>query len=318
MRGPVISDFDPVFLAIPEGYLNSRSIESPLKLPPNLAHCRAMQAPNQAQFEFWNGDMAQRWLSVEAAHYRAFKPVSDALLAAADIGPDDTILDVGCGTGDTTLRAAAMTSGMVLGLDISDVMLERARKSAAGVNNVAFQSGDAQTHAFEPRTFDRLVSRFGMMFFDDLVAAFRNLQGAMTPNGSMTFICWGDPDSNPWFGLPRKVAADRLGAPPPQDPNAPGPFGFADGQRVVGLMQAAGLKDPVVEVVDIGLTAGDTPKDVLEGAAVGPIASLMREKNGGPDDLAAILEAYAIALADYQTDEGIVIPARLNLFRANA
>jgi SAM-dependent methyltransferase len=242
------------------------------------------------------------------------------LLSAARLGPGDAVLDVGCGTGASTLAVAdRVAEGSVVGVDISRPLLERARIRAATaeIANVSFLLADAQTHRFPAGGVDILVSRLGMMFFEDPVAAFRNLGRALRPGGRIAFVAWAGVKDNPWFHVPRDAAVSRLGAAPSADPSAPGPLAFQDAGRVAGLMAAAGLRDVRAEQVRIMLT----PPGGVGGAArvasrVGPAARIMKAHDGTETDAAVIEEDVARAFRKYDTNGLTRVPATINLFTA--
>src|SRR5881628_2723223 len=154
----------------------------------------------------------------------------------ARIGAGERVIDIGCGCGDTTIALARRVgpAGLVLGIDVSAPMLARAADAAreAGVAHVRFEHADAQTHRFPAQAFDVLYSRFGVMFFSDPAAAFGNLRTALRPGGRLGFVCWQAVPENPWIAVPLEAAAQHMALPPPPAPGAPGPFSFADPERV--------------------------------------------------------------------------------------
>jgi SAM-dependent methyltransferase len=168
--------------------------------------------------------------------------------------PGERVLDVGCGYGTSTLEAAKRVapSGRVVGVDISAAMLEPARQrvAAGGVDNVELLQADAQVHPFEPASFDVVISRFGIMFFDDPQAGFGNLARALRPGGRLVFVCPQDPLKSEWVRIAFGAAVAALGrAPDLGPPGAPGPFALADGDRLARLLTAAGLRDVALEAV---------------------------------------------------------------------
>jgi len=203
-------------------------------------------AENQAQHEMWNnpGRMAA-WKDEEPS----LAAVAEPLLVAARPALAERVLDIGCGGGVTTLLAAGKTgsSGHALGIDISEAMVELAteRAAKAGLPNVAFEVADAQTGVFPQAPFNVALSRFGVMFFDDPVAAFSNIGRHLHPSGRLAFACWQGAEQNRWFPaeLMRKYrpspAAGDLAATRP----APGPFAFGDPGYVEGLLVAAGFAE---------------------------------------------------------------------------
>ncbi|GKY87355.1 class I SAM-dependent methyltransferase [Sinisalibacter aestuarii] len=276
-----------------------------------------MTEANRTQAEYWASAAGLKWIEHEEALDTAMSGMLGMMLDAAEIQASDRVLDIGCGTGASTLGAAhRVPAGEVLGVDISAPLLDRARDRARrlGIGNAAFLLADAQSHVFDGPPFGVLVSRIGMSFFSDTVAGLRNLAGAMAPGGRMAFVSWAGTDINPWFLLPRIAAEARLGPAPNADPNAPGPTAFQDAARVAALMHEAGLFDISAAPVEIVLT----PPNGIPGAAaasrVGPAARIMKAHRGTRDDEAAIEDAVATAFAPFETDGAVVVPAVVNLF----
>jgi SAM-dependent methyltransferase len=173
--------------------------------------------------------------------------------AAADVRPGDHVVDIGCGTGQTTREAArAAVNGSALGVDVSAPMLERARRlaEAEGLRNVTFERGDAQSHRFPPARFDLCISRFGTMFFTDPIAAFTNIARAMRPGARLTLLVWQDSDRNEWFTAVRQALAGST-PPTPTDSDLE-PFSLADPTHTQRILTAAGL-------ADVGFTAVHEP-----------------------------------------------------------
>ncbi|MDR0345634.1 MAG: methyltransferase domain-containing protein [Nocardiopsaceae bacterium] len=165
--------------------------------------------------------------------------------AAADVRPDERVLDIGCGTGQTTREAArSAVNGSALGVDISPRMLERAREltDAEGPSNASYQLGDAQRHPFPAAGFDLGISRFGTMFFADPVAAFTNIGGALRPEGRLMIMVWQAPGRNEWFTSNHQALAAGT-APVTAPPDAPDPFSLADPAATRDLLAAAGFAE---------------------------------------------------------------------------
>lgn len=279
------------------------------------------EGPNKDQAEFWSSESGNKWVENAVFLDAAMAPALDCVLDAAALQPGESVLDIGCGTGASTLAAAEAVApgGRVAGADISPVMLEAARTRAAeaGWETVEFMLADAQTHAFEPGVFDAMISRFGVMFFADSTAAFGNMAQAMRPGGRMHFACWSGLLRNPWFSLPREVAVARLGAPEPADPRAPGPMAFAEPDYVIGILESAGLVEVSAREVEIELTPLGTVEEVAKFAAhVGPASRILKEKGGTAEDTRVIVDALSERMRDYATPEGVRVPAVLNLFSA--
>jgi len=280
-----------------------------------------METGNEDQAAYWGQSASgQKWLTFEDQLDANHVPVLDLVLEKAALRPGMQVLDIGCGTGASVIAAAAQVgeSGFVTGADISEPFMERARAraAAAGVSNVDFTVADAQSYPFKPESYDAIISRFGVMFFADPVAAFANMARALRPGGQMTFATWGPLAGNPWFSVTHKIAASRLGSPPKLGADAPGPMAFQDVERVTGLFNAAGLSVQV-ETHDMHLTPLGTLSDVVAlSTRVGPAARIMGLFEGTEEDAAAIAEGVADAFSAHVTPDGVRLPALINLFQA--
>ncbi|PRH77170.1 SAM-dependent methyltransferase [Streptomyces solincola] len=264
---------------------------------------------NTEQAEAWNGYEGEHW----ARHQDRWNAVNDGfnepLLNAAAIGAGDRVLDVGCGSGRTTRLAARRAGdGAATGLDLSGPMLARAREAAdrEGVANAAFVQGDAQVHPFEPASFDRAVSRFGVMFFADPAAAFGAIGRAVRPGGRLAFVCPADPDGNDWLTvlstLKDLVPMGGIGAP-----GQPGMFSLADPAAIRAVLAAAGWTNPGVHRVEAygewGADAGDVAAFM---AGMGPGRHLLGRLD--PGQRAEAGRRLTEALRRYERPDG---PLRL-------
>lgn len=215
-------------------------------------------ANNSEQIEIWNGDIGQRWTEEQALLDAMLAPLGLAGLERADITPGTRVLDIGCGCGDTSLAIAEQVGadGHITGIDISEPMLARAQARAEGRKNLTFQKADATTHRFAPASADLIFSRFGVMFFDDPVAAFSNMRGALTPEGRLCNVVWRPVRENPWVLKSLMVAAEHVQMPQPARPEDPGPFSFGEPERVERILGAAGFDNIALEPVDAKITVG--------------------------------------------------------------
>jgi len=190
---------------------------------------------------------------------------------------------------------------------VSQPMLEVARSRAASPDlaQLSLQEGDASVAAL-PANVDLLFSRFGVMFFNDPSAAFRHLREALRPGGRCVFVCWRAPRDNPWAMAPLSAARAATGvAPPPADPCAPGPFAFADDERVQAILSAAGFDAMRVQRCDVPLFLGATPRAAAEFAVqTGPVSRFVREV--GVERLPVILDAVERVLAPLASADGHV------------
>ena len=252
---------------------------------------------NQDQKDFWNGAMGHEWAQQQERLDINLSAVHDALMPFAAPKPGEAVLDIGCGTGTTSMALADAVGrqGRVTGIDISQEMLGLARHRGQGRANLAFVEADAAQTPFSPE-HDLLFSRFGVMFFDDPPAAFANLRKAARPGGRLAFACWRSPPENPWASAPIMAAKPFLPDVPPPDPLAPGPFAFADGNRVEAILKQAGFRDIALSKFDGVMDMG---RD-LELAAdytlrIGPLARAA----SGLDD--AVKQKIALAVRDVFT-----------------
>lgn len=277
-----------------------------------------MQTANQPQADFWTSPTGRAWIKHEGALDATMEGILQALLDAAALNGAGAVLDVGCGTGASTLAAARVVApGTVLGLDIAAPMLERARARARaeGVANASFRLGDAQVERLPEDRFDILISRFGMSFFDDSLAAFRNLARTLRRGGRMVFVSWDGLDRNPWFALPEQAARRRLGVPPDPPSAGPGPLAFADPGHVLDLMERAGLADGRVDTRGIDLTPPGGPSGAARLAIhVGPAARLLRLCNASPEDRAATAAGIEAAFAPFGQGAAFRIPSSVHVF----
>lgn len=271
-----------------------------------------MAGDNASQVADWNGAVGEHWAAEQERTDRLIRAFGEAALAAAKPQPGEAVLDVGCGCGDTSLSLADAVgpSGRVLGVDVSGPMLAVARQRASGRVNLTFEEADA-SKASLPGLFDLMFSRFGVMFFDDPPAAFTQLRKALRPGGRLAFVCWAMPMDNPWAALPAQTARKVSGLTlPPPDPIAPGPFAFADQDRVTGILAAAGFTAISHQPFEAPMYLGSSPRSAAEGAVrIGPASRVARE--AGPDKLPAIVDAIEAALAPHAGADGAVsLPGR--------
>jgi ubiquinone/menaquinone biosynthesis C-methylase UbiE len=207
--------------------------------------------PNAEQITYWNEVSAPKWLRFQKVLDQQLGELGRSVMDRAAIRAGEHVLDVGCGCGDTTLELARRVGrdGSVVAIDVSTPMLERAIENARAreVANVAFWNADAQTYGLPPAAFDLVYSRFGVMFFVDPARAFSNLGRALRSGGRVSFVCWQALERNAWMAVPMAAAARVIPSPARPGPEAPGPFSFADPNRVRGILGGAGFTDVTVE-----------------------------------------------------------------------
>ena len=262
--------------------------------------------PNENMTAAWDGDEGAHWAANADRYDETVRAHHARLFEAAAIGAGEAVLDIGCGTGRTTRDAArAAGSGHALGVDLSGPMLMVARDRARteGLTNVEFLQADAQVHAFDPGTFDVVISRFGVMFFDDQGAAFTNLARAQPRGGRLALLAWQELAANEWLSTVRSTLAmgRELPAPPA---GSPGPFGLADPAYVAQVLEAAGYTDvdlaPVNSPMQLG---GDIDAAYAFVSTIGPVVGML--EGLGPDEQREALEALRAALDAHQTGDGV-------------
>ena len=263
---------------------------------------------NTDMAEYWNGRPADVWVTEAERFDSMLAPFGRRLLTAAALEPGERVLDVGCGNGAVSLEAARAVGpgGRVTGLDLSAPMLEVARRRAEeqGID-VDFVQGDAQTASFD-QPFDVVVSRFGVMFFDDPEVAFANLAKATRPGGRLCFVCWQEMFANEWIAVPAMAMVAHVGIPELPEPGAPGPFALADAQRTRGLLESAGWSEVTVEEHKDGMRMGRDPEDVVAFMLSDEMGRRLVEGKD-PEAVQAGTEATLEALRPYATPEGVVL-----------
>ena len=271
--------------------------------------------PNFDQIACWNGDMAANWVEHNALMEAMLAPVGERILDTLSLPATARALDVGCGCGLPTLSLAQRIGpdGSVIGIDVSAPMLalaeELAVQDTADRAEVTFLEADAQTHAFKPESLEIVFSRFGVMFFDDPVAAFRNIHNALTVNGQLAFCCWQPRAVNPFMTMPAMAALELLPAPPEMPPRTPGPFAFAEADYVEAILIEAGFKDIAITPISHPLVFGSglSVEEIVERLVnIGPIAQMVRE---APEGLQQAIREKVIAAVSpfYEQSSGMTL-----------
>jgi SAM-dependent methyltransferase len=280
------------------------------------------ESPSASQSFVEKGGEA--WVRMQDRTDQLVDPPGRVAMDRLGVVAGERVLDVGCGCGQTLLELAELVGprGHVLGVDISPPMLARARERVADRPTVALALGDAQTHAFAPGAFDALYSRFGVMFFDDARAAFRNLRTAARPGGRLSFVCWQELAKNPWAARPLEAVMRLL--PPSAMPDMlregrPGPFFLSEPARVRAILGDAGWSDVSVEPFEMPLHLGGAAtldEAVAYSLQIGPAARAM---TGAPEALAPALEAaLREALAPFASARGVFLDGAAFVVRARA
>jgi SAM-dependent methyltransferase len=236
------------------------------------------QADNE-QAALWNGRAGRTWVDMQEVLDHLFKPFEDLLVEAVRAASGHRVLDVGCGTGSTTLAVARRLDapGHCLGVDISDPMIAAAQARAQREDTPAsFIRADVQRHAFEPASFDTIISRFGVMFFEDPVQAFANLRRAASNDARLHVIAWRSAAENPFMTTAERAAAPLLPNLPARRPGAPGQFAFADRHRVSAILEESGWTGVDIQPINVDCTL---PEKALLGylTRLGPVGLILQE-----------------------------------------
>jgi SAM-dependent methyltransferase len=251
------------------------------------------------QEKLWNGVAGRAWVEAQELLDRLFKPFEGLLVEAVSAGSASRVLDVGCGTGGTTLAVARRlgANGRCIGIDISDPMLAAARARAEREGTPAsFIRANAQTHAFEPASFDMIISRFGVMFFDYPVRAFANLRCAARDDATLRFITWRSAAENPFMTAAERAAAPLLANLPVRRPDGPGQFAFADQRRVSRILEESGWTGVDIRPIDVACTLPETEL-VSNVSRLGPLGRILHETD--EQTRKQILEAVRAAFDPY-------------------
>ena len=214
-------------------------------------------ADKDEQAKLWNGPAGRAWIELQELIEQTYKPIEDLLTDVVSAGAPRRVLDVGCGPGSTTLAVARRLGSRVecTGADISEPMIAAARSRGDRERlPVRFICANVQDHPFEPASFDTIMSRFGVMFFDDPVQAFANLRRAVRDGGELHVITWRSPEENPFMTTAERAAAPVLPNLPARVPNAPGQFALADARRVSTILAESGWTDVDIEPSDVECT----------------------------------------------------------------
>lgn len=267
---------------------------------------------NAEQIEYWNERGGPQWVKLQERLDAQIGPLGLVALEQAAAQPGESVLDVGCGCGHTALTLADLVGprGSVIGVDVSQPMLGRARErqQEQQLQNLSFLHADAQTHRFDPESVDLLFSRFGVMFFENAAQAFGNLRTALRPGGRLCFLCWQELQRNDWVRVPLQAAAQHVPLPPRPEPGTPGPFSLADPDRVRAILDSAGFRNVRCQPHETNISVGGATG--VDGAvafllAIGPVASLLRESDA--ETRSRVAEAIRSALLPYADGDSVYL-----------
>jgi SAM-dependent methyltransferase len=257
------------------------------------------------QTTLWNGPAGRAWVELQQLLDQMFQPLEGMLVDAVSAASATRVLDVGCGTGSTTLAVARRLGarGSCVGFDLSAPMIAVARARAEREGTPAtFIVGNAQDHTFERAEFDMLISRFGVMFFEDPVRAFANLRRAARDGAVMRFIVWRSAAENPFMTTAERAAAPLLPNLPPRKPNAPGQFAFADRRRVHSILEESGWTEIDLRPVDVTCSFPAKKLSHYE-TRLGPVGMVLQEADD--QTRAKVTEVVGAAFEPYVHGEEV-------------
>lgn len=277
-----------------------------------------MTSANSDQAEFWSA-IAPTWLELESNLEQIGGLPGRMAMDRLELVAGQTVLDVGCGLGGTTLELASRVApGDVLGVDIAEGMISSARERAERVEagNVVFLLADAEVDDLGEARFDAAFSRFGVMFFANPVAAFSNIRRSLRPGATLSFACWQTVFDNEWMLVPGMAAMSVLGPMEMPDPEAPGPFSLADPDRVRRVLEGAGFGDIVVDPHKDQVESAEDLVPVLASTStrIGLIHDAL--KDAGDETRARVVEAIEEALRSRVEHGSLRVTRGVNLVTA--
>jgi ubiquinone/menaquinone biosynthesis C-methylase UbiE len=272
-----------------------------------------MEDKNIKQRQFWSGAGGDVWVNKQREMDIMLNPLGDRVIERLDLKSDAKIIDIGCGCGATTLEIAKkITQGEILGVDISEPMLDKAAETARemSLSNISFEVKDVQVDVMPQNYFDVAFSRFGVMFFEDPFEAFKNIHTSLKEDGLLSFVCWQNASLNPWQSLSIQVIKEFLDLPAPA-PKSPGPFAFEDKTYLEEILRESGFKG--LEILDnqedIVMFSGKSIREACEDyLTINPVVTEML-KNSKPELTEEILEALVIKFSNFHQNDGLLFPS---------
>ena len=273
-----------------------------------------MSEVNKNQKDFWSGKGGDIWVERQNAMDTMLSPLGEAALNKLNFNEEENVLDIGCGCGHTTLNIAKRIgpSGNVTGLDISEPMLKRAKESAVemSITNTSFKCVDVQTENLGDQIYSSAFSRFGVMFFEDSIAAFKNINKSLISGGYLSFVCWQSPAVNPWQSLFIQEVKKFLDLPSPP-PRSPGPFAFMESEYVSSILEESKFQDITIEghEAEVNMFSGRSLSDsVKDYISINPVVTQML-KESSENQVAEIVNSGIEAFSPYYSEKGLIFPS---------
>ena len=271
-----------------------------------------MEDINSKQKEFWSGSGGDVWVDKQSEMDIMLNPLGTRAINKLDLSGVTKIIDIGCGCGATTLEIAQqLESGEIIGVDISEPMLDRATQNASdlSLSNASFQVLDVQVDDM-PSDYEIAFSRFGVMFFEDPYQAFSNINNSLKENGQLCFVCCQNPSLNPWQSLSLQVIKEFLDLPSPP-PKSPGPFAFEDKNYIKDILDRSNFKDIEIQdnQEDIVMFSGKSIEEACEDyLTINPVVTEML-KNSKEELKDESLQALILKFSEFHNGDGLLFPS---------
>ena len=262
---------------------------------------------NDEQYEFWNKGIGQKWVKEDDSMNERFTILTKEFFSRAKINKDDRVLDIGCGGGITSFEASKLVgqNGYVIGADISEILLDLAKRKYSNIKNLEFKYCDVQNYEFEKKSFSKVISRFGVMFFENPIKAFKNINDSIQNGGSLNFVCWTNVMENEFFTAAANIIIKYLNRDFPEISRAPGPFAFSEEEYVKQILEASAFKNVKVEKVYSLISTNDSAaKDGDLLFNIGLAGRLLSEESL-PEEKLSIIRDEIIEMSQKRQENGI-------------
>ena len=274
---------------------------------------------NDEQFEFWNEGIGRKWVEEDDSMNERLSILTKELFLRSNIKRDDKILDIGCGGGQTTFEASELVGekGYVVGADISKILLDLAESKYANTKNLEFKYCDVQNYEFKVNSFSKVISRFGVMFFENPIEAFKNIYNSIQEGGSLNFVCWTNVMENEFFTDPTNIIIKHINKEFPEITRAPGPLAFSEADYVKEILMSSKFKNVKVEKVYSSISTNDSAeKDGALLLKLGLGGRLLADANLSKKELSIIRDEMVEISQKRQKDGKITYKACLNYVSA--
>jgi ubiquinone/menaquinone biosynthesis C-methylase UbiE len=274
---------------------------------------------NDEQFEFWNEGIGKKWVEEDDSMNERLSILTKELFLRSNINRNDKILDIGCGGGQTAFEASEMVgeNGYVIGADISKILLDLAKSKYANTKNLEFKYCDVQNYEFRENSFNKVISRFGVMFFENPIEAFKNIYNSIQEGGSLNFVCWTNVMENEFFTDPTNIIIKHINKEFPEITRAPGPLAFSEEDYVKEILMSSKFKNVKIEKVYSSISTNDSAeKDGALLLKLGLGGRLLADANLSKKELSIIRDEMVEISQKRQKNGKITYKACLNYVSA--